>query len=58
MNINLVDRHCRHCKISLSEFEVNEKGSLCIDCYNEENEPVKIQVEKPQRLKNKKLFIS
>jgi hypothetical protein len=56
MNFNFVDRTCRKCKITLTEFELTEKNSLCIDCYNEENQPVKIQVEKPTRLRNKKLY--
>jgi hypothetical protein len=56
MNFNFVDRNCKKCKITLTEFEVTEKNSLCIDCYKEEHTPVKIRIDTPTRLRNKKLY--
>jgi hypothetical protein len=57
MSLNFLDRHCRKCKITLTEFEFTEKNSLCMDCYHEEKNEDKIQPDKkPIRLKNKRLF--
>lgn len=56
MKINFIDLKCKKCKITLSDFEVLEKNSFCIDCYNEEHKTAKIQFNKPKRLRNKRIF--
>jgi protein-arginine kinase activator protein McsA len=57
MNLLFIDRHCKKCGITLTEFEVTEKNLLCMDCYHEETNEDKTQPnQKPRRLKNKKLF--
>jgi NMD protein affecting ribosome stability and mRNA decay len=57
MNLRFLDRHCKKCGITLTEFEATEKDSLCMDCYHEESNEEKVQPsKKPRRLKNKKMF--
>lgn len=55
MNLYLIDSACKMCKIKLTEYELKEKSSLCIECYREENQVERFQVNmKPIRMKNKK----
>jgi NMD protein affecting ribosome stability and mRNA decay len=35
MEITLIDRKCQNCGIKLTEFEINEKSSLCMECFEE-----------------------
>lgn len=37
-----MDHYCKTCKISLTEFEVQEYKRQCIDCYKEENNTQKV----------------
>lgn len=32
-----IDTYCKTCKITLTDFEVQEYQRQCIDCYKEEN---------------------
>lgn len=32
-----IDKYCTTCKITLTEFEVQEYKHQCIDCYKEEH---------------------
>lgn len=35
MNIILTERKCRVCKTKLTEYEIEHKDGLCMDCYEE-----------------------
>lgn len=32
-----IETYCRTCKITLTNFEIEEYDRQCIDCYKEEN---------------------
>ncbi|MBP1932055.1 hypothetical protein [Ammoniphilus resinae] len=55
--MKFIDRNCRNCGITLTEFEAQEYA-LCIDCHREEN-PVqkKSTMQVVRKMKNKK-FVS
>jgi hypothetical protein len=36
MNITLTETKCRKCGAKLTEYEVEEKGHYCMECYEEE----------------------
>jgi predicted Zn-ribbon and HTH transcriptional regulator len=36
MNIILTEIKCQECGIKLSEYEIQEKGSRCMECYEDE----------------------
>lgn len=33
--MNFVDRRCKNCGVTLTEFEFKEKSCLCMDCHQE-----------------------
>ncbi|WP_019123670.1 hypothetical protein [Brevibacillus massiliensis] len=37
MNLVLTEMTCKICKTRLTEYEVEHKESLCMDCYEEKH---------------------
>ncbi|WP_256481344.1 hypothetical protein [Brevibacillus ruminantium] len=38
MNLVLTDVLCKECKARLTEYEIENNDSVCMDCYKENNE--------------------
>ncbi len=36
MNISLLENKCISCGVKLTEYEIEEKESYCMECYGEE----------------------
>jgi hypothetical protein len=40
MKIHLLEKKCRSCGVKLTEFEIEEKESFCMECYEEQDKEV------------------
>jgi|GEM_PF-1354319 len=52
MNLVLTETRCRVCKIRLTEFEIENKASLCMDCFDEQSD----EQEAAEDQQNTRLF--
>jgi hypothetical protein len=58
-SFHLVTRKCKVCDLKLTEFEYQEKSSLCMECYNEKYADSNKPANKPhvlRRTRNKRFI--